>query len=109
MFAIYSCQLICAGKTGYKYAILVKAIGPIGSICMNLWKVQTKNMNIYHIFMMINYDAIFFSQGVVDMCYWRKMVKVRKELGDTLWAPAMIGLGLFFYAICSPMNYGGLG
>ena len=58
---------------------------------------------------MINYDAIFFSQGVVDMCYWRKMVKVRRECGETVLAPLMIGVGLFLYAICSPMNYGGLG
>lgn len=58
---------------------------------------------------MINYDAIFFSQGVVDMCYWRKMLKIRGELGDTVWAPAMVGLGLLGYALCSPMNYGGLG
>lgn len=43
------------------------------------------------------------------MCYWRKMLKNRKELGDTVMAPAMVGLGLFLYAICSPMNYGGLG
>jgi hypothetical protein len=58
---------------------------------------------------MINYDAVFFSQGVVDMCYWRKMLRIRNELGDTLWAPAMVGAGLFLYALCSPMNYGGLG
>lgn len=58
---------------------------------------------------MICYDAIFFSQGVVDMCYYRKMLKIRKELGDTVCAPIMVGMGLFLYAICSPMNYGGLG
>lgn len=109
MFAIYSAQLILGTKSGYKYALLIKLIGPCGSIAMNFWKVQTKNMNIYHIFLMINYDAIFFSQGVIDMCYWRKMTKIRKELGDTVWAPLMIGIGLFIYAVCSPMNYGGLG
>ena len=43
------------------------------------------------------------------MCYYRKMLKIRRELGDSLWAPAMVGMGLFLYAICSPMNYGGLG
>lgn len=37
------------------------------------------------------------------------MLRIRKELGDTVWAPLMIGLGLFLYALCSPMNYGGLG
>lgn len=39
MLAIYSAQLILGTKGGYKYAILIKLIGPIGSACMNLWKV----------------------------------------------------------------------
>ena len=43
------------------------------------------------------------------MCYWRKMIKIRRELGDTILAPVMVGCGLFLYAVCSPMNYGGLG
>jgi len=109
MTAIYSAQLALGTKQGYKYGLLIKLIGPCGSIAMNMWKVQTKNMQLYHIFLMINYDAIFFSQGVVDMCYWRKMVKVRRECGDTVLAPLMVGIGLFLYSICSPMNYGGLG
>ena len=58
---------------------------------------------------MINYDAIFFSQGVIDMCYWKKMVKIRRELGDTVLSPILVGCLIFLYAICSPMNYGGLG
>ena len=61
MAAIYSAQLAVASKSGYKYALLVKLIGPCGSIAMNYWKVQTKNMNVYHLFLMICYDAIFFS------------------------------------------------
>jgi peptidoglycan/LPS O-acetylase OafA/YrhL len=61
MLAIYSAQLILGTKNGYKYALLIKLIGPCGAIAMNFWKVQTKNMNLYHIFLMINYDAIFFS------------------------------------------------
>ena len=109
MFAVYSVQLACAGKRGYKYALAIKLIGPIGSICMNFWKVQTKNQSLYHIFLMINYDAIFFSQGVIDMCYWKKMVKIRRELGDTVLSPILVGCLIFLYAICSPMNYGGLG
>lgn len=109
MFAIYTAQLLLMSENGYKGALAIKLIGPLGAIAMNLWKVQTKEMNLYHIFLMINYDAIFFSQGVIDMCYYRKMLKHRKELGDTLWAPAMVGLGLFLYSICNPMNYGGMG
>jgi len=43
------------------------------------------------------------------MCYWRKMLKIRGELADTVWAPIMIAVGILTYAITSPMNYGGLG
>jgi hypothetical protein len=43
------------------------------------------------------------------MCYWKKMVKIRRELGDTVASPILVGALLFLYAICSPMNYGGLG
>jgi len=66
-------------------------------------------MNLYHILLMINYDAIFFSQGVVDMCYWRHMVKKRKELADTTLAPIAIVALIFMYSLTSPMNYGGMG
>jgi len=30
---------MCSGKEGYRYALLIKVIGPIGSICMNFNKV----------------------------------------------------------------------
>lgn len=39
MIAIFSAQLNLGTKEGYKYAILIKLIGPLGSICMNNWKV----------------------------------------------------------------------
>lgn len=76
---------------------------------MNLWKNQAKDQNLYHIFLMINYDAIFFSQGVIDMCYWRKMLRKRKELTDTVVAPLAVGLFILMYSICSPMNYSNFG
>jgi len=58
---------------------------------------------------MICYDAVFFSQGVVDMCYYRKMLRKRKELGNTVLAPTSMCLGLLIYSITSPMNYGDMG
>ena len=87
----------------------IKFVGPIGSICLNLFKVQTKDVPLYHIFLMINYDAIFFSQGVVDMCYWKEMSKKRSELGETMLAPISIVFFLFMYSITSPMNYSNMG
>jgi len=58
---------------------------------------------------MINFDAIFFSQGVIDMCYWKPMVKARRELADTVLAPLGMGMFIFLYACTSPMNYTSMG
>jgi hypothetical protein len=55
------------------------------------------------------YDAIFFSQGVVDMCYWRKMLRKRKEIGNTSLAPICVGIAIFLYALTCPMNYSEMG
>lgn len=110
MAAFYTLQLLIARtENGYHYAMWIKLIGPIGSICMNLWKTQAKDQNLYHIFLMINYDAIFFSQGVIDACYWRKMVRKRSELADTLLAPFSVGIVILLYSVCSPMNYSNFG
>ena len=55
--------------------------------------------------MMINYDAVFFSQGLVDQLYFKQMMRTRKSLGNTVLAPACVVLFLFLYAVSSPMNY----
>mmetsp|Transcript_12709 Transcript_12709/g.21410 ORF Transcript_12709/g.21410 Transcript_12709/m.21410 type:complete len:384 (-) Transcript_12709:73-1224(-) len=109
MFLFYTFQLLIYTPNGHQYAIWMKFIGPIGSICLNVFKYQTSNQNLYHIFLMINYDAIFFSQGVCDMCYWRQMVKKRNQLVDSVWAPLSILLFVFVYSLTSPMVYSGMG
>jgi hypothetical protein len=58
---------------------------------------------------MICYDAVFFSQGVVDMCYWRKMLRARSAVGDTFFAPVTVVLAILLYSITSPMNYSDMG
>lgn len=108
-FCYYTLQLTINVNNGHHMAILIKLIGPIGSILMNMYKVQTKEMNLYHIFLMINYDAIFFSQGVIDQCYWRKMVKARREWGDTMLAPIILISFIFVYSITTPMNHSDMG
>lgn len=59
MFIFYTAQLIIPYWDGM--ALLIKFVGPAGSICLNLWKTQTENCQLHHVLMMINYDAIFFS------------------------------------------------
>lgn len=43
------------------------------------------------------------------MCYWRQMIKKRKELGDTVMAPIAILGFIFIYSLTSPMVYSGVG
>lgn len=105
-FAFYTLQLLAAQKdSGYQWAIWLKFIGPLGSIALNVWKNQVKDQNLYHIFLMICYDAVFFSQGVIDMLYWRKMLRKRREIANTFWAPLFVGIVILLYSICSPSNY----
>lgn len=58
---------------------------------------------------MIHYDAIFFSQGVVDMCYWKQMLKKRGEMSDTVMAPIGLVCFILMYSITSPMVYHNMG
>lgn len=58
---------------------------------------------------MINYDAVFFSQGVVDMCYWRHMVKARKSIADSAWCPVLLVGFIFMNSLTCPMNYSNMG
>ena len=57
------------------FAMLIKIIGPISSLFLNLWKTHTENCQLHHILMMINYDAIFFSQGLIDQLYFKPMYR----------------------------------
>lgn len=43
------------------------------------------------------------------MCYWKKMVKARREWGDTMLAPVAVVFFLFMYCITVPMNYSNMG
>lgn len=55
--------------------------------------------------MMINYDAVFFSQGLVDQLYFKNMLRTRKYLSNTVLAPLCIVCVLFLYSLTSPQNY----
>jgi hypothetical protein len=55
--------------------------------------------------MMINYDAVFFSQGCVDQLYFKAMMRQRNKTSKTVWAPLMVLAAILLYALSSPMNY----
>jgi len=109
MFCFYTFQLAIPTKNGHHYAMWIKFVGPLGSIALNYWKVQTSKQDLYHIFLMINYDAVFFSQGVIDMCYWKDMLKTRGKLAETALAPVAVVGFLLMYSITSPMVYANMG
>ena len=109
MFCFYTFQLAIATKGGSHYAMWIKLVGPCGSIALNYWKVQTSKQDLYHIFLMINYDAVFFSQGVIDMCYWKDMLKQRGKMAETALAPCAVVFFLLMYSITSPTVYSNMG
>merc|ERR1712046_332698 len=86
---------------GDKYAMIIKIVGVLGSICLNWWKDQAPNQPLHHVLMMINYDAVFFSQGVVDQLYFKQMMRQRNKLGKTAWAPLSVLAAIFLYALYS--------
>lgn len=84
---------------------MIKFIGPCGSIALNYWKDQAPNQPLHHVLMMINYDAVFFSQGCVDQLYFKAMMRQRNKVGMTVWAPLCVLFAILLYALSSPMNY----
>ena len=58
---------------------------------------------------MINYDAIAFSQGIVDMIYWDDMIVSRNQIMDSAFAAFTGGGFLLAYAITCPTNYTDVG
>lgn len=101
----YLFQLLISTKNGDKYAILIKLWGPLSSIALNYWKDQAPNQPLHHVLMMINYDAVFFSQGLIDQLYFKQMMRSRIRLSKTVAAPASILFFIFLYALSSPQNY----
>jgi len=61
MFVFYIAQLAVYTENGDKYAMIIKLVGVLGSMCLNWWKDQAPNQPLHHVLMMINYDAVFFS------------------------------------------------
>jgi hypothetical protein len=61
LMMFYVFQLLIHTEGGAKYAMWMKFLGPIGSICLNLWKDQAADRPLHHVLMMINYDAVFFA------------------------------------------------
>jgi len=105
LMIFYAFQMVIYTEGGDKYAMWMKIIGPLGSIALNLWKDQAPNQPLHHVLMMINYDAIFFSQGLVDQLYFKPMMRTRNKMGETAWAPFCVLACILLYALSTPSNY----
>lgn len=105
IMAFYVLQLSIHTENGDKYAMWMKLVGPIGSICLNLWKDQAPNKPLHHVLMMVNYDAVFFSQGLIDQLYFKQMLRTRKRVSTTVLAPCALVIFAFIYALSCPQNY----
>ena len=62
-------------------------------------------MPLHHVLMMINYDAVFFSQGIIDQLYFKQMQRTRSTVAATAWTPFFIVVGILLYSLSSPQNY----
>ena len=51
---------------------LLKLAGPLCTIAMNSWRDGYNNEAIYGFLVTVNYDIIFFAQGLIDSFYWEK-------------------------------------
>lgn len=101
----YTFQLLIHLPGCGQFAMWIKLIGPLGGIALNWWKTQQKDMPLHHVLMMINYDAVFFSQGVIDALYFKQMLRTRSTLAKTPLAPFSIVFAILLYSLSSPQNY----
>ena len=83
------------------WALALRFWGPISCCMINFfkdWKGPSEFV-LYDIFLMVNYDAVHFSQGLMDMVYWEHMARARGNLMQTVFAPLTLILFLATYAI----------
>lgn len=66
-------------------------------------------MPLHHVLMMINYDAVFFSQGIVDQLYFKQMLRTRNQVANTAVAPFYVLFAILLYSLSSPQNYSDTG
>ena len=101
----YTIQLAIYTEGNESIALWMKLIGPLASASLNLWKNQEPDMPLHHVLMMINYDAVFFSQGIVDQLYFKQMARARRSVANTAVSPFFILFAILLYSLSSPQNY----
>ena len=75
MFGIYFFlphNLIKKRENGYKYSLLLRFIGPFGTILLCRFKEGTSTQPLYVFVSMINFDLMFMAQGLIDQVYYKE-------------------------------------
>lgn len=96
-------------ENGYKYALLLKLIGPVACVAMNFVKDGDNETTQYGFLLQLNFDLVFMCQGLVDQTYWREMAQARKELAETMWTIFAMWNFFFYYSLTSPTSITGQG
>jgi len=96
-------------KDNYGETYLIPSIITLAGVmfCFYTFQLAIPTKNGHHYAMYIK--LVFFSQGVVDMCYWKDMLKKRGEMAETALAPVAVVGFLLMYSITSPMVYSNMG
>ena len=66
LIMIYCYQYLLNLHRGWRFALYIKLIGPVASICMNNFKRETPGPDVYGFLMMAHYHGIFVTQGIID-------------------------------------------
>mmetsp|Transcript_8505 Transcript_8505/g.14316 ORF Transcript_8505/g.14316 Transcript_8505/m.14316 type:complete len:231 (-) Transcript_8505:35-727(-) len=98
-------QFFVASKRGQKYAIVLKLIGPIGTIMLNLYRDSHILGVTYGFLAMINYDLTFMAQGILDNVYEKEIAANFAQLGRTPLAPLFFFVFAFTAAMTEPVVY----
>ena len=92
-------------EDGYKYSNLLKIIGPIATILLNIARDGYNDGQIYGFCAQLNYDLVFMMQGLIDQVFWKEQEKSRNELSKTLWPPVTVFFFFLFMSFTTPVNY----
>ena len=89
IYAMYFFLPMVVLSKGYKYANLLKFIGPLSCLMLKLVRDGFNNKTLNGFVYMINYDLVFMMQGMVDQIFYIEQKHSRNDLSKTMLTPFM--------------------
>lgn len=90
-------------------SLYMKLLGPLACIALNFFKTPSPTPDMNGFIVMINYFAIFKTQGIVDQLYSEEISAQLKYYSDKMIVPLSIFLILLMYAMTAPHPTDGTG